>query len=164
MKIRNYNSKDIETLTKLIFKFKNEESAYDKEPNITGLKDFGAAENYLDKLIKDVEEKEGYFFVAEIEGEIVGFVMGIIERYKDLSVLVTLEMSEQDIGWVGVLYVIDNYRGKGLGRELLAKAEQYCKDNGCNILKLNVLSENPAVSNYVNGGYDVNCHEMFKKL
>ena len=76
------------------------------------------------------------------------------------------------VGWIGVavreamlgerrteiegLVVEDEYRSNGIGAILLARAEQWARDNGCGTVRLlaNILRER-AHAFYLNHGYDI---------
>ncbi|MCB2291536.1 GNAT family N-acetyltransferase [Clostridium sp. CS001] len=75
--------------------------------------------NYLEiKLSK-------YFFVAELNVEIIGFVFGTIHEAKDMAILDNgqLYIEVEDI------YISSNSRGTGIGSLLLDKILEVAKDN-----------------------------------
>lgn len=72
------------------------------------------SENYFKKNIDDDE----MFFVAEENDEIVGYILG--EPMKD------------NLAFLSLLTVDESHRGKGLGKQLLAKFEEQCKKKRLN--------------------------------
>lgn len=74
-----------------------------------------------------LETKLGkYFFVAELNCEIIGFVYGTIHQAKNMAILdngqIYIEVED--------IYVSSNSRGTGLGSLLLDKILEVAKDNG----------------------------------
>ena len=70
------------------------------------------------------------FLVAESDGQIIGSVMVGYEGHR---------------GWINYLAVDPDYRLKGLGRQLMAHAEQLLRAAGCPKINLQVRSTNQAV-------------------
>ncbi|MCE3076480.1 GNAT family N-acetyltransferase [Chryseobacterium gwangjuense] len=85
--------------------------------------DIPAAENFLKERI---ESKDSEIFVAESEGELVGFV----QLYPLFS---STRMKRY---WLlNDLYVNENHRGKGFSKELIDKAKEMAKStDACGIL------------------------------
>ena len=70
-------------------------------------------------LSKWIADNNGATFVATVEKEIVGFVLGYyMEGPRD--------------GYLNTIVVRKGYRGKGAGRELLRAALDYLEKRGCN--------------------------------
>ena len=51
-------------------------------------------------------------------------------------------------GWIAFLYLCPEYRGMGLGRQLMDEAERHFKALGRKVLRLTVARDNPAVGFY----------------
>lgn len=51
--------------------------------------------------------------------------------------------------------VREKYRGKGIGTELMNKAEEYAKGRGVRRMELEVFSKNPALNMYKNRNYEI---------
>lgn len=109
--------------------------------------------SYLDSL--DVKKREKIWkqavvnqplYVAEMDGEIVGFAIGGENRDKDTY-------PEFD----GELYAIYSYQcvhGRGIGRALFESAARNLAERGYKKMVVSVLAENPAVNFYkYMGGY-----------
>ena len=109
--------------------------------------------SYLDSL--DVKKREKIWkqavvnqplYVAEMDGEIVGFAIGGENRDKDTY-------PEFD----GELYAIYSYQcvhGRGIGRALFESTARNLAERGYKKMVVSVLAENPAVNFYkYMGGY-----------
>lgn len=99
--------------------------------------DYG--QNYLKKIIKDVNDKRGIFLVAKINKQTVGLGVAVIEK---LSPEDLMEVPEHTPGRVMELYVDKNYRKQGIGTELMQKLESYLKEQGCDTLHIGVFAPN----------------------
>jgi len=67
------------------------------------------------------------FLVAIIDGVVVATVMAGFEGHR---------------GWINYLAVDPDHRRRGLGRELMERAEQFLRDLGCPKINLQVRSTN----------------------
>ena len=85
------------------------------------------------------------FFVAEQGGAVVGFLH--VRRVRD-------SYTQADISHVSDIVVAPAAEGRGLGRALMAEAEQWARTQGHALLQLYVLPENvPARSLYERLGF-----------
>ena len=68
-------------------------------------------------------------------------------------------------GYVENIYIKEEERNKGYGRKLLKFAEEYCKNNGLNILQLDVsIHHQAALKLYKSEGYSVANYRMEKNI
>jgi ribosomal protein S18 acetylase RimI-like enzyme len=85
----------------------------------------------------DIERKEQMqpelFFVARDEGQVIGSVMAGYEGHR---------------GWIHYLAVDSKYRGRGVGKALLQRAEAALAALGCPKVQLQVRPDNEAVVDY----------------
>jgi len=85
------------------------------------------------KELEDVKahffDKNGKFYVAELEGKVIGTIAVIQEEYEGESV-----------ARVYKLYVEHRHRGKGVGRALLERVFEFCNAGGHSRI---VLSTHP---------------------
>jgi len=72
------------------------------------------SENYFKKNVDDDE----MFFVAEEDGKIVGYILG--EPLKD------------NLTFLSLLTVDESQRGKGLGKKLISRFEEQCRNKKLN--------------------------------
>jgi ribosomal protein S18 acetylase RimI-like enzyme len=110
----------------------------------------------------EVARKEGAIFVAEESGELVGFVVGVIDRPTESSSLAGLPTS---FGWINNLYVRDDERGRGIGRALMATIEGHFRARGCDIARLRVHAANVRAARvYEELGYGDWGRDLWKAL
>lgn len=95
------------------------------------------AKKYLRHMFDRCAETQGRVFVLEDEGKVVGFV-SVWARMK-VNGLVN---EESEVAYVSDLVVRDAYRGRGWGRALLRRAEEYAIEAGATMLTIGVLAEN----------------------
>lgn len=63
---------------------------------------------------------------------------------------------EAGVGEVKRLFIKEEYRGKGLSKELLGEVEGYAREKGCHTLFLDTrITLEPAVSLYRASGFDI---------
>jgi len=104
-------------------------------------------EDYLQSLSYESREKlwdsvipNGYVYVAEnSQGDIVGFSSGGKERTGDYP------------GYEGELYAIyllEEYQGRGIGRQLVKPIIEQLTDDGINSMTVFVLENNPSKNFY----------------
>jgi ribosomal protein S18 acetylase RimI-like enzyme len=160
--IREYKSTDFDQIVELgrdfqSFLVKLDAAGLTKELNED------EAKKYAELSIKDVKEKEGIYLVAEDNGKLVGLCCGIIDRKSNKYAQLMYEPEIQ--GWIGELYVVEAYRGTGLGKRLVLGIEKYFQSKGCTSCWLKVASYNRnAIGFYDALGFDPREIEMRKSL
>jgi RimJ/RimL family protein N-acetyltransferase len=91
-------------------------------------------------------------FVAEeeLQKKLIGYIGLFGGRFKRISHSAHIVMG-----------ILEEYRGKGLGKALMQTAEEWAKDVGLKRLELSVITDNePAIALYTKQGFEV---EGFKK-
>ena len=76
-----------------------------------------------------------YVKIISIEGKPVGYV-----QYA-LGLNAVAERPEKSFGYISNIAIAKRYQGKGLGKQLLAYAEEDLKQRGCQIMQLRVNAE-----------------------
>lgn len=105
---------------------------------------------YIQQLLDRRQADAGELFVAEVNGEIAGFV----------CVYAKLDSGKMCPAYTKYAYVSDivvrsTHRGGGIGRLLLERAEAFAREKGALVINLDVLSRNVgAVGFYELMGYD----------
>jgi ribosomal protein S18 acetylase RimI-like enzyme len=106
-------------------------------------------ESYVQRTLQKVAENNGIIYVAEVNGDLVGVVVGII---PEQSIEDQLEHVPSKCGEVLELIVEARYRDKGVGTMLMNKLEGYFKKNNCNLSGVLVFVHNR------------NAHRLYSKL
>lgn len=90
-------------------------------------------------ITQKVDFKDGLFFVAVDERDVIGTVMAGYDGHR---------------GWIYALAVAASHRKKGVGSALLAFAEKALADKGCLKINLQIMEGNePVESFYLSNGY-----------
>lgn len=100
------------------------------------------------------DEKKNYQFVLEIDGEIVGFVKYGLAKEEELA----------DCGEIIALYIIQKYKGNGLGRKLVEAAVKELKNMGCDKMIIACLKGNPTNEFYKHIGGKYLKDGVYEKL
>jgi ribosomal protein S18 acetylase RimI-like enzyme len=103
---------------------------------------------------------DSFFHVAEDEGKVVGYVFAEIKRLERPELYAVKET-----GFVDSLIVSEQFRGKGIGTELLQKTLEWFKSRGVMVCTIGVMKENVgAVSLYEKLGFQTWHMKMWKEL
>ncbi len=155
--IREYNSRtDKKVVIDLIKELQDSEKTFD--PRIPA----GAevAGPYFSWMMRRCRKYSGKLFIAEDDGNAVGFI----------SVLGRMKYTDPDdypheYALIEELVVHAPYRGRGLGRQLLSKAEEYVRGIGIRSLQLEVTAANSQARRlYKSAGFQEAWIELEKKL
>jgi len=97
----------------------------------------GAAERYAERLIERRDDQFTRAFVAEVDGQVVGYILGaVIDLHPDLFEYVAA-------GFIADVYVDLAYRRQGIARELVTTINAWFADQGVRYTELQVAAENP---------------------
>ncbi|MGC9467116.1 MAG: GNAT family N-acetyltransferase [Anaerolineae bacterium] len=104
--------------------------------------------------------RDSDIIVAVNDGQIVGCVVLMIRDAPKIPILVPLQYVMID-----TLVVVPDARGGGLGRQLMASAEQWAHERGIDRVELNVFEFNEgARAFYEKLGYETLSRRMVKRL
>lgn len=117
------------------------------------------AEAYCAQMHARCERAHGRVFVAEHQGAVVGFVTVLArEAFTEL---------DEPIGtyaFVSDLVVLSRYRRRGIGRQLLARAEAFARDAGATEMRIGVLARNQAARHlYLSAGFEPHLDILAKR-
>ncbi|HWT01714.1 MAG TPA: GNAT family N-acetyltransferase [Pyrinomonadaceae bacterium] len=154
--IREYETGDAAELRECYVELQDDERLLD--PHLRDGQ--SSAEEYLGYMFRRCSETEGKVFVAEAGGSVVGFVSiwaKILSR--------AIEEEEYEYAYVSDLVVLRAHRGRGLGRALLGKAEEYAAQRGAKLVRINVHARNGAARGlYESFGFRERVIELSKSL
>jgi len=94
-------------------------------------------DDYYPYMLDRCIECDGTVLVAEVDGEVAGFVT-ILTRVESEEIV----EGEIEYGLVSDLVVASKFRRQGLGRKLLEAAESYARANEVRWLRIGVLAQN----------------------
>jgi predicted N-acetyltransferase YhbS len=83
-----------------------------------------------DRLSRILARSDQQFLVADDHGETVGWIHILLSEYVEADAFVL----------IGGLVVDRHYRNQGIGRRLLAHAEEWARQHGCAIVRLSSSS------------------------
>jgi len=154
--IREYRAGDYEEVCACFVELQDYERGIDKH-----IADGASvAKKYLDYMFSRCAETGGTVFVAELEARVVGFV-SIWTKIK----MKAIEESEYEYAYVSDLVVLKEHRGRGAGKALLQRAEQYARLEGAKILRIGVLAKNEVARSLYNKlGFEERIVELSKGL
>jgi aminoglycoside 6'-N-acetyltransferase I len=78
----------------------------------------------LEEITQLLEDTEAEIFVAENDGELVGFAEAALRKYAD-------GCESSPVGYLEGWYVRPEYRKHGVGRQLVEAVEDWAKEKGC---------------------------------
>jgi len=88
-----------------------------------------------------------YVIVALINNEIVGYLAGSINEKGSYE--------EAQYGELNNMFIKDNYRNYGIGKQLINSFKDYCKSKGINNIKVVASSKNKdAINFYYKNGFE----------
>jgi ribosomal protein S18 acetylase RimI-like enzyme len=154
MIIRDYRDSDAAALRRCVVVLQEFERAIDSRL----LGGEVMADRYCERIHVRCREAAGQIYVAEDDSEVIGFV----------TVLARESFTELDdppghYALITDLVVLESYRGRGIGRQLLDRAERYAKQAGARELRIAVLANNGAARRlYLDQGFQPHV-EVFTK-
>jgi len=112
--------------------------------------DPAAASDFLPVLASRVAEKQGRIFIAEDEsGAAIGWTVCFVDENE-----VYVVEEQRRFGYVSELFVVESARGRGIGRALIAKCEDYFRSLNLRVMLIGVLSGNAnARRSYLAAGF-----------
>jgi ribosomal protein S18 acetylase RimI-like enzyme len=111
-------------------------------------------------IVSAILTRDVGLFVAEIEGQPLGFVHVTVRDTPEIPILVPRRYAVVDN-----LAVKSTHRRRGVGRALMKKAEAWAKAQGATSIELTVYNFNEAGQDFYRElGYETLTHHMTKSL
>jgi len=146
IKIREANEYDLSALIEFEQEIINAERAFDNS-----LKDEEIHYYDFQDLIKSAKAK---ILVAEIDNKIVGSGYAVIKEAE-------IFLKHSEYGYIGLMYVIPQYRGMGINKKILQTLKDWIKWKQIKEIRLVVYDENITAKNaYKKAGFKAYVLEM----
>ena len=117
-------------------------------------------EEDLVRLFEESLNDKYFFYVAEEDERIVGYIFAEVQPVESKELY-----KVQEVGFIDSLVVLEAYRNKGIGTELLNRAIDWFKSNGITICKIGVMKENSKVLQmYEKIGFQAENIKMWKQI
>jgi ribosomal protein S18 acetylase RimI-like enzyme len=159
VELRKYQSSDRAGIIKLMEDFQDYLVDIDNMKQMRRMPGYGVG--YVGKLLRKINSNEGVIYLAEHEGHIVGLIAVMVERQLTSDLL---EWVPSKGGRILELFVQTQYRGQNIGKLLMKKGEEYLKEQGCNVLRIEVFEPNAKAHNFYRKlGYQDRIIDMIKK-
>jgi len=144
--IRKAMMKDLKDIQNLNFKlFEKEHKEYDSSLNLDWT--FGKVGT---KYFQDMISKErGCVLIAIVDDKIVGYLCGGLKQKKVESCRNLLIVAELEN-----TFVLDEFRSKGIGKQLYSKFMEWCKMQNVEKIRVGVFAQNElAIKFYRNNNF-----------
>lgn len=132
--IRKANKKEVEKILALSPEAIYEGTLGEVKPTIEKAK----------QLVEPLLQKGSYYLIATENDELTGWVL--IGGSKD-------SFTGEKIGFIYELFVLEEYRGKGIGKQLIQTGIKHLQQEGYSEIRLSVFDGNPAIKLYESLGF-----------
>lgn len=99
---------------------------------------------HVDYMMEDMARNSGCAFIAEINGQPVGFVVCSIDEDNGAYV----KPEQRRFGYINDIFVDETARGAGVADLLVAAAEAHCRAQGVDQMRLYALANNKLARAY----------------
>jgi ribosomal protein S18 acetylase RimI-like enzyme len=103
------------------------------------------------QLVEPLLKKDCYYLISTENNKLVGWIL--IGGSKD-------QFSNKTMGFIYELFVLDEYRGKGISKQLINTAVEQLKQEGYSEIRLSVFEGNKAIKLYENLGFETRTISM----
>lgn len=119
----------------------------------------GYRDKYFEKTLEEVKKCNGKILLYKDDEKIVGLIVGIINNDETIR----YDFKAPKRGRITELVVDKDYRGKGIGKELLLKMKEHLKSNGCEKILIAVFGYNAsAIRFYKENGFHIRMLDMIE--
>lgn len=158
--IREYQESDREALVSFMEGLWDHSSSLDEYRRMIRKPEYG--EIFTQEILEDVVKNEGIVYIATDGEKAIGFVACVFLRQSEKDKLRAVPLTD---GRVSKLYVIPEYRDMKIGRDLMLKAEDFFRQAGCDLVRVEVFVPNAGAHRfYERLDYKDRVVDMVKKL
>lgn len=143
IKFRKYEESDFAALARCMEELQDFLKAIDPLHRSRRLARYG--KSYTDNLVRKINKHNGLIILACDQGKVIGCIAGVLEKQTKDNLL---ECVPTKSGRVEELFVQDEYRNHGVGRELMNRMEDYFRKNGCSVVRVAVFAPNMAAHRF----------------
>lgn len=159
--VRAYKNEDFEQLAQSFLDLQEQTVSIDHCTYYRARKDFDH-KRYAESFLCEIAAADHTIFVAEVDRQLVGHMVVTVETMGEKQ---QREYYCKKLGSIMELFVQAAYRSLGIGAALMEKAEEYCKDNGCDWISVEVIRGNEsALEFYKRQAYMEHAATLLKKL
>lgn len=117
-------------------------------------------ESFFEEAFNKLLSGDFFFYVAEESGEVLGCIEAeIVEVYEKELYKIT------KAGHINSVFVLEKYRGRGIGTNLINKAINWMKSKDIQVCTLGVVyGNNEAIKVYEKMGFNIERVKMWKKI
>ncbi len=98
----------------------------------------------VEQLVQPLLAKGSYYLIATENDRIMGWIL--IGESKD-------QFSDKNYGFIYELFVVEEFRGQGISKQLMNTAIEHLKQAGYPEVRLSAFVENPAIQIYEKIGF-----------
>ena len=109
----------------------------------------------IDQLVKPLLEKGSYYLIATKNNKIMGWIF--IGTSKD-------QFTDRMNGFIYELFVIEEFRGKGISKLLMRAGIDHLKQDGYSEIRLSAFAGNHAIKLYEKLGFNIRTITMSLQL
>ena len=118
----------------------------------------GGAEKYHGWLSRLVDSDDGVCLVAELDGRLVGFTIGVMQTDARIYKV-------QRIGFLHDLWIDEDCRRKGVARQLVSQAIERFEALGAQQVRLDTAADNEIARKlFISVGFRASVVEMLKEI
>lgn len=160
MKVIEYEDKYLKDVRDLLVELEEYIVSIDKDELDQVDKDYREKMALMD--LEEVNKNNGKCYIAVENNKAIGLIMGCIFPYGEKDYL---DYKCPKKGEITELIVSKKVRGRGIGKVLMNKMEEYFKSLGCEYILLDVFAYNVnAIKFYEKEGYHSRMYKEIKKI
>lgn len=149
MKIRNAKKDDISNILELSVRFCEIDFLDYRDTEVMKERQKSLSE-------KSIETNFSNIYIAESDNKFLGYLE--MSKEKDY-------FTQKDIAYIKAIAVNLNAERQGVGKQLMKKAKEWCIENNCTELVLDVFSGNKKAINFYNNlGFEIEIIKMVKSV